>query len=112
MNKKSLCAVIDVEIHNKIREQQTAQEITLTEYIENTFKEYFEMKEKRSQMEDTRTLAIQIPSELMNRVKIHLKTNKITQKAFLIDIIEKALIENTEEENTEINTEPTDTEDE
>lgn len=44
-------------------------------------------------MSDSRTMAIQISDELFERLKSYLKTNGISQKQFLTELIEKALDE-------------------
>jgi len=41
----------------------------------------------------TRTLAFQVPEELFERVKAHLKATGLNQKEFVIGLIEKALQE-------------------
>ena len=41
----------------------------------------------------TRTLAFQVPEELFERVKAHLKVTGLSQKDFVIGLIEKALRE-------------------
>ncbi len=42
-------------------------------------------------MEATRTLAVQISEELFQKMKKFLKDNRITQKEFIINLIEHAL---------------------
>lgn len=90
---KSLCAKIDVELHNKIREEQIKTDMQLNVYLEHIIKEYFEMKEKGFNMDNKKTLAIQVEPEFMERIKNHLKLKGMTQKAFLISVIEDALKE-------------------
>ena len=47
---------------------------------------------------DMRTMAIQLPEELFERLKAYLKRNNLKQKQFLISLIEDALEQ--EEEDT------------
>lgn len=91
--KKNLCAMISENLHNKVREEQQSCEISLAEYIENLLYEYYEIKERRVDMEDKKTLAIQVSHDLMDRLKQHLKKTGQTQKAFLVSVIETALDE-------------------
>ena len=49
---------------------------------------------------DMRTMAIQLPEELFERLKAHLKKNNLKQKQFIIGLIEDAL-EQDEEDTAE-----------
>ena len=49
---------------------------------------------------DMRTMAIQLPEELFERLKAYLKKNNLKQKQFIIGLIEDALDEDETEENT------------
>ncbi|HBF64425.1 MAG TPA: 4-oxalocrotonate tautomerase [Clostridium sp.] len=90
---KSLCAKIPIELHNKVRASQEESRLTLNQYVEKLIIEYYQMKEMKS-MPQTRTLALQISEELFLRIKNHLDKNpQLTQKAFITDLIIKALDE-------------------
>ena len=67
---------------------------TLAEYVERIFAEHFE---GGNSMKAERTLAVQIPAELFERLKEYLVANNLKQKQFLIQLIESAL-EDTEKE--------------
>ena len=45
---------------------------------------------------DMRTMAIQLPEELFDRLKAYLKKNNLKQKQFIIGLIEDALEEDEE----------------
>ncbi|WP_313527803.1 toxin-antitoxin system HicB family antitoxin [Anaerotignum sp.] len=97
---KSLCAKIPVELHNKVREKQEESGVTLNQYVEQIITEYYEMKEMKS-MAQTRTLALQISEELFSRIKRYVdNTPHLTQKAFITEVITKALDELEQSENT------------
>lgn len=90
---KSLCAKIPIELHNKVRASQEESRLTLNQYVEKLIIEYYQMKEMKS-MPQTRTLALQISEELFLRIKNYLDKNpQLTQKAFITDLIIKALDE-------------------
>lgn len=90
---KSLCAKIPIELHNKVRTSQEESRLTLNQYVENLLIEYYQMKEMKN-MPQKRTLALQISEELFLRIKNHLDKNpQLTQKAFITDLIIKALDE-------------------
>lgn len=97
---KSLCAKISVELHNKVTQCKDESGLTLNEYVEKLIIEYYELKEMKSNM-STRTLALQISEELFVRIKKHVDaTPHLTQKAFITEIITKALDDLEKAENT------------
>lgn len=97
---KSLCAKISVELHNKVTQCKDESGLTLNEYVEKLIIEYYELKEMKSNMA-TRTLALQISEELFVRIKKHVDaTPHLTQKAFITEIITKALDDLEKAENT------------
>ena len=61
---------------------------TLAEYVERIFAEHFE---GGNSMKAERTLAVQIPAELFERLKEYLAARNLKQKQFLIQLIENAL---------------------
>ena len=71
----------------------------LNEYVEQLIEDYYKMKEGTRMTGDMRTMAIQLPEELFERLKAYLKQNKLSQKQFIIGLIEDALEQN-EEQNT------------
>lgn len=90
---KSLCAKICVELHNKVTHCKDDSGLTLNEYVEKLITEYYELKEMKPTMA-TRTLALQISEELFARIKKHVDaTPHLTQKAFITELITKALNE-------------------
>lgn len=93
--KKNLCAIISTDLHAKIMAEKEQLELnTLAEYVERIFTEHFE---GGNSMKAERTLAVQIPAELFERLKEYLVAHNLKQKQFLIQIIESAL-EDTEKE--------------
>lgn len=91
---KSLCAKIPIELHNKVRASQEESGLTLNQYVEKLIVEYYQMKELKPTMPQTRTLALQISEVLFARIKNHLDKNPhLTQKAFITELIIKALDE-------------------
>lgn len=106
---KSLCAKISVELHGKVTTEKEESGLTLNEYVEQLITEYYELKKggKTMSNENIRTLAIQIPAELMDRLDAHLEKNGLKKKQFLTSLIIKVL-EDAEKE--ELNKEFTDAE--
>ena len=91
---KNLCAQIPLVLHQKVCTNKEQSELTLNQYVTQLITEYYEMKEMNSNMAQTRTLALQISEELFARIKKHVDaTPHRTQKAFITEIISKALDE-------------------
>ena len=88
---RNLCAQIPEELHAKVREEQERLGKTLSEYVGQILKDYFEQKEEKNMNGNTRTLAFQVSEELFERLKAYLTANKLKQKEFVVGLIEKIL---------------------
>lgn len=97
---KNLCALIPLDLHNRVTEAREALGQTTSEYITNLLTEYFEMKKnggKETMATNSRTMAFQISEELFQRIKAHLEREtvrtgrKLTQREFVLGLIEEAL---------------------
>ena len=98
---KNLCAPIPETLHARVRREQEAAGQTLGQYMTELITKYYEMKENGGtiNMETTnvKTLALQIPEDLMQRLKDHLAAEskrtgkKISQKEFVLNLIRQAL---------------------
>ncbi|MBO3280834.1 translation initiation factor 2 [Intestinimonas butyriciproducens] len=107
---KNLCAQIPLELHAKVCGERERREQTTSQYITQLLMEYYEMKENGGTMtmanNGSRTMAFQIPEELFQRIKQHLEREsarsgrKVTQREFVLGLIEEAL-EQAEEEAAE-----------
>ena len=76
--KKNLCAMISTGLHAKIMAEKEQLELnTLAEYVERIFTEHFEGGQ--SSMKAERTLAVQIPAELFERLKEYLAARNLKQ---------------------------------
>ena len=99
-NKKNLCAMIPADLHARVRQEQEQSGKTLSEFVEQLITDYYKMKEGTKMTGDMRTMAIQLPEELFERLKAYLKKNNLKQKQFIIGLIEDALEEDEAEENS------------
>ncbi len=88
--KKNLCAMIPESLHARVKQEQETKGITLSEFVEQILIEHFE---GGINMEAPRTLAVQISEELFQKMKKYLKENRLTQKQFIVELIERALEE-------------------
>ena len=68
---KNLCAQIPLVLHQKVCTNKEQSELTLNQYVTQLITEYYEMKEMKPSMAQTRTLALQISEELFARIKKH-----------------------------------------
>lgn len=100
-DKKNLCAQIDTALHMRVRQEQERSGKTLSEFVEQLITDYYKMKEGTKMTGDMRTMAIQLPEELFERLKAYLKRNNLKQKQFIIGLIEDALEEDEAEGTAE-----------
>lgn len=107
METKNLCAQIPLELHAKVRAEQEKSGLTLGAYITDVLTQFYEKGEVKMN-EPTRTLAFQIPDEMFWRIKDHLAREtertgkKLSQKDFVLGLIEKALEESESAEDGEL----------
>ena len=93
--QKNLCAMIPLSLHARVWEEQERSGQSLSVYITQLLTDHYQKGDKT--MEFTKTLAFQIPEELFNRIKDHLEREKqrtgrkLSQKDFVIGLIERAL---------------------
>ena len=97
-SKKNLCAMIPVELHDRVRAAQEQAGMTLSAYITELLINYYEGgKEKMA--EGMRTMAFQMSEEMFLRLKKHLEREsartgkKVSQKEFVLGLIRQALDE-------------------
>lgn len=102
METKGITCKIPLDLHNRVSEEIRETESTISKFIEMVIMEYYE-KGAVKVMEKGRTLAFQVSEELFQRVKEYLENyektyhRRLTQKEFVISLIEQALEEAEEE---------------
>lgn len=101
METKGITCKIPLDLHNRISEEIRAQNGTMSQFIEQLIHEHYEKGEIK--MGKTRTMAFQISEELFQRIKEYLAQyertygRRLTQKEFVIGLVESALEEAAEE---------------
>lgn len=100
---KNLCAQVPLDLHARVCEAREQAGQTTSQYITELLIEYYKMKETGGDqtMADskTRTMAIQMSEEMFRGLKKLLEREsrrtgkKVTQKQFVLDLIQKALDE-------------------
>ena len=101
MEMKGITCKIPLELHNRISDEIRELESTMGKFIEMVINEHYS-KEAKS-MTKKRTLAFEVSEEFYQRVKDYLARyeevfgRKLSQRQFVIDLIEQALEEADEE---------------
>ena len=101
METKGLTCKIPLDLHNRISEEIKQNESTMSKFIEQIILEHY-MKGATT-MGKTRTMAFQVSEELFQQIKDYLARyeqtyhRRLSQKEFVISLIEQALAEADEE---------------
>lgn len=101
METKGLTCKIPLDLHNRISEEIKQNESTMSKFIEQIILEHY--AKGAITMGKTRTMAFQVSEELFQQIKDYLARyeqtyhRKLSQKEFVISLIEQALAEADEE---------------
>ena len=92
--KKGITVKIDAALHAEVRQYLEEHGMTMGEFIalavDNELHPKMEMTEEK-EMGKMRTLAFQVTEELFQKIKQYLLRNNMTQKEFVIGLIEAEL---------------------
>lgn len=89
--KKGITVKIDVELHAEVRQYLETHEMTMAEFVTIALQDELHPKinlREEKNMGNMRTLAFQVPEELFQKIKDYLQRNNMTQKDFVIGLIE------------------------
>ena len=106
MEMKGITCKIPLELHNRISDEIRESESTMGKFIEMIIREHYEKGEIKG-MAKERTLAFQVSEELFGRIKAYLEryaqehSHRLTQREFVIGLIEQALDAAEESDETE-----------
>lgn len=98
-----LTVTLPDDLHEQIRQELEAQGITTGQFIEMVVTKYFTKSKEGENNMATRTIAFQVSEELYQRIKEYLNRyqevygRKLTQREFMLQLIEDALSEAEEE---------------
>lgn len=98
-----LTVTLPDDLHAQIRQELEAQGITTGQFIEMVVTKYFTKSKEGENNMATRTIAFQVSEELYQRIKEFLNRyqevygRKLTQREFMLQLIEDALSEAEEE---------------
>ena len=96
METKGLTCKIPLDLHRRISEEIWETESTVSKFIEMIIREHYQKGETKI-MAKGRTLAFQVSEELFQRIKAYLEWyeqenhRRLTQREFVIGLIEQAL---------------------
>lgn len=92
--KKGITVKVDAELHAEVRQYIESHSMTMAEFVTLALQDELHPKlnQKEGQnMGNMRTLAFQVPEDLFQRIKDYLQRNNMTQKEFVIGLIEDEL---------------------
>ena len=101
MEAKGLTCKIPLDLHNRISEEIKQNESTMSKFIEQIVLEHY--AKGATTMGKTRTMAFQVSEDLFQQIKEYLARyeqtyhRRLSQKEFVIGLIEQALAEADEE---------------
>ena len=89
--KKGVTVKIDAELHAEVRQYIEEHEMTMGDFVSMALQDELHPKlniQEDKNMGNMRTLAFQVPEELFQKIKDYLQRNNMTQKQFVIGLIE------------------------
>lgn len=91
-DKKGITVKIDADLHAQVRKYMESHSMTMADFIAAACNDLLHPKIKEEKnMENMRTVAFQVPESLFQRIKDYLHRNNMTQRQFLLGLIEKEL---------------------
>ena len=93
-NKKGITVKIDADLHAQVKAYIESRGMTMAEFITAACDDLLHPKiteKEEKKMENMRTVAFQVPESLFQRIKDYLQRNNMTQRQFLLGLIETEL---------------------
>lgn len=108
-DKKGITVKIDADLHAEIKEYLERHEgMTMAEFITLAVDDELHPKIQQKEgnnMGNMRTMAFQVPEELFQRIKDYLHRNNMSQKEFVLGLIETELDREQAERESQIDAE-------
>lgn len=92
--KKGITVRIDADLHAQVSQYLRDHSMTMAEFVSLALDDELHPKNQMKEgntMANTRTIAVQVPEDLFQRIKDYLQRNNMTQRQFLIGLIEDEL---------------------
>ena len=93
-NKKGITVKVDAELHAEVKRFIEENNMTMAEFVSRALENELHPKINETEvksMEKMRTLAFQVPEEFFQKVKDYLRRNNISQKDFVVGLIENEI---------------------
>ena len=92
--KKGLTVQLPLDLHAEVKQYVESNNMTMAEFVilalnDELHPKYQEKEENN--MANMRTLAVQVPEDLFQKIKDYLRRNNMTQKEFVIGLIESEI---------------------
>ena len=92
--KKGLTVQIPLDLHAEVKQYVESNNMTMAEFVALALHDELHPKyqeKEENNMANMRTLAVQVPEDLFQRIKDYLRRNNMTQKEFVIGLIESEI---------------------
>lgn len=99
--KKGITVKIDADLHAQVRQYIEANGMTMAEFVSKALDDELHPKmniKEEKYIGNMRTMAFQIPSELFDQIKDYLDRHHMTQKQFVLGLIQDELDRDYEEQ--------------
>lgn len=99
--KKGITVKIDADLHAQIRQYIEANGMTMTEFVSKALDDKLHPKmniKEEKYMGNMRTMAFQVPEDLFLQIKDYLDRHHMTQKQFVLGLIQDELDRDYEEQ--------------
>ncbi len=101
--KKGITVKIDADLHAQIRQYIEANGMTMTEFVSKALDDELHPKmniKEEKYMGNMRTMAFQVPEDLFLQIKDYLDRHHMTQKQFVLGLIQDELDRDYEEQQS------------
>ena len=92
--KKGLTVQLPLDLHAEVKQYVESNNMTMAEFVILALNDELHPKYQEKEgnnMANMRTLAFQVPEDLFQRIKDYLRRNNMTQKEFVIGLIESEI---------------------
>ena len=92
--KKGLTVQLPLDLHAEVKQYVETNNMTMAEFVVLALNDELHPKyqeKEENNMANMRTLAFQVPEDLFQRIKDYLRRNNMTQKEFIIGLIESEI---------------------
>jgi hypothetical protein len=99
--KKGITVKIDADLHAQVKQYIEENRITMAEFVSKALDDELHPKttiKEEKYMGNMRTMAFQVPEDLFNQIKDYLERHNMTQKQFVLGLIQDELDRDYEEQ--------------